>query len=268
MLGIVRYKQLLNNTNYGIGIINDSMIHYKSDGSNYETDYSDGYIQTISTGGSTTLNYSSTQNGVPYLTTSVNASTGFVSYNNANIPRLTNSYTMIMVNRYNSADNLLLRHNYPTGTGATAFGMRRVQMNTSPNRVVAGWNNRNIFNQDTGGITLIAYNPNSSEYTPASWFITVYKQTYVPGEYSNTISQYLTCNGRGSSGGANYVAGSFTNTSPTYAGTSNLASLQTVSISYPGTSYRGELLIWDRELEIYEVNAVENMLKTKWGITY
>jgi hypothetical protein len=181
-----------------------------------------------------------------------------------NEPEVSDSYTVMIVSSGGSGFDWYHQTMRTTGVFGTGVGLLKVQA-TGPTFRYAVSSNPSFPNTAFSGGTNQAYTSGGVIYSPPGWYISVYKLVYD----GSSTSIYATINGRGSSGGANYVAGSYLYSTagyPTGAVTNN--QLFTVSLSAGQSAYRGESIFWDKALTQYQIDYMENYLKAKWGVTY
>lgn len=263
------FKNLLNNTNFSLALKQASVINYDASvGSNWASDYASGlYNQTLSVGYGT-VSYTSTQNSLNYMTATLPGSPASNlqwSTPTSTTPEVSDSYTVIVVAKGGSGNDWYHQSLRTTGVFGTGLGLLKVQNTQNTFRfAVAG--NPSFLNTASEGATAQAYNSGGTIYSTSGWYISVCKITH-NGAGSTNI--YATTNGRGSSGGANYVAGSYLYTTSSYpSGAVLFNQLVTTSLSAGQSSYRGETIYWNKALTQYQIDYIENYLKSKWGITY
>lgn len=264
------FKNLLNNTNFSLMLQESSKIHYKAEGGVWETDYATGYIQTLDAGYGT-VNYTSTQNGLPYMTATLPSTPASnLQYYVPSPPQMSDSYTVITVAKGGSGYDWYHQTPRTGGVYGTGLGLLKVHIDQNTLRYAIS-DNPSFLNTAFIGETYQSYNPNSTIYSTSGWYISVTKVVYngstSPGNPSMDI--YMTTNGRGSSGGAYYVSGSFNYITGGYpTGAVSSGQLFTTSLSPGQSSYRGETLYWNKALTQYQIDFIEGYLKTKWGVTY
>lgn len=256
-----KFKHLLRNANFSLALEQDAKIWYKADGGVWETDFATGYIQTIYNPYGT-ISYSSTQNGKSYLTATTPATPAnnlqyAYTYTGGTVSLAPDGYTVMIVAKVSGAGDYWMHGDFSGVNKFTGF------FNYTAQRMAYQFNNNASFpGVTTGGGTAICINEFGGEYSPGSFFISVFSISF-----SDSGNPYMTCNGRGSSGGQYHIPASGLNISGSY-GSSFANQVQTVGLSANETAYRCETIMWNKKLTQYQIDYYESILKTKWGITY
>jgi len=268
------FKNLLNNTNFSLALKQGSVINYDASvESDWTQDYASTVYDQILYPGYATVTYTNTQNGLNYMSATVPGSPASnlqFATPIGSTPEVSDSYTVIVVAKGGSGYDWYHQTPRTGGVYGTGLGLLKVHIDQNTLRYAIS-DNPSFLNTAFIGETYQSYNPNSTIYSTSGWYISVTKVVYngstSPGNPSMDI--YMTTNGRGSSGGAYYVSGSFNYITGGYpTGAVSSGQLFTTSLSPGQSSYRGETLYWNKALTQYQIDFIEGYLKTKWGVTY
>lgn len=273
------FKNLLNNTNYEISIIQASAsAWYKSDGDNWHQDNTQFLRNTSLADAGTIIEHRYSTTGNHIYTTGLTSSGGSApstkAVNTDSIGYL-NDYTVFCVRSGGGGSYWFKEDCYRP---AAAMGLKCIlQTSSSRMNYYRTWYNNNDAVQTK--LVKIIDTDGASEYSTTGACISVLRYTEgsaVGGgtPYLNDPSIYATSNGRGTSTSLFHKAGSGTNIT---VGGSSVATNSDQIINLQGSvSVGGAHQTWDNmELITFryaltqaQIDSIETYLRNKWGISY